>query len=165
MDMIKVQIISTETIKPSPSTPPHLKTFNLSLFDQLVPPVYVPILLFYSLTDDLKNHRKRWSDHLKKSLSKTLAHFYPFSGQINEDDAFTIDCNDGGATYVEARIEADMSDVVLNEPEIDMLQRLLPCDPLEKFADPSSQVILAVQLRMRQLQRTLLKTGQQLLLE
>ncbi|GKU91351.1 hypothetical protein SLEP1_g5236 [Rubroshorea leprosula] len=146
MDMIKVQIISTETIKPSPSTPPHLKTFNLSLFDQSAPPVYVPILLFYSPTDDLKNHRKRWSDHLKKSLSKTLAHFYPFTGQINKDDAFTIDCNDRGATYVEAQIEANMSDVVLNEPEIDMLQRLLPCDPLEKFADPSSRVILAVQV-------------------
>ncbi|GLT71025.1 hypothetical protein SLA2020_430700 [Shorea laevis] len=146
MDMIKVQIISTETIKPSPSTPPHLKTFNLSLFDRLAPPVYVPILLFYSPTDDLKNHRKRWSDHLKKSLSKTLAHFYPFAGQINKDDAFTIDCNDRGATYVEAQIQADMSDVVLNEPEIDMLQRLLPCDPLEKFADPSSRVILAVQV-------------------
>ncbi|GLU23597.1 hypothetical protein SLE2022_395900 [Rubroshorea leprosula] len=146
MDMIKVQIISTEIIKPSPSTSPHLKTFNLSLFDQLAPPVYVPILLFYSPTDDLKNHRKRWSDHLKKSLSKTLAHFYPFAGQIRKDDAFTIDCNDRGASYVEAQIEADMSDVVLNEPEIDVLQRLLPCDPLEKFADPSSRVILAIQV-------------------
>ncbi|GLT37291.1 hypothetical protein SLA2020_116200 [Shorea laevis] len=123
MDMIKVQIISTETIKPSPSIPPHPKAFNLSLFDQ-----------------------KRWSDHLKKSLSKTLAHFYPFAGQINKDDAFTIDCNDRGATYVEAQIEAEMSDVVLNGPEIDMLQRLLPCDPLEKFADPSSRVFLAVQV-------------------
>ncbi|GKU93645.1 hypothetical protein SLEP1_g7221 [Rubroshorea leprosula] len=146
MDMIKVQIISTETIKPSPSALPHLKTFNLSRFDQLAPPVYVPILLFYSPTDDLKNHRTRWSDHLKKSLSKTLAHFYPFAGQINKDDAFTIDCNDRGATYVEAQVEAEMSDVVLNGPEIDMLQRLLPCDPLEKFADPSSRVILAVQV-------------------
>ncbi|GKV42226.1 hypothetical protein SLEP1_g49658 [Rubroshorea leprosula] len=56
---------------------------------------------------------------------KTLAHFYSFARQINKDDAFTIDCNDRGATYVEAQIEADMSDVVLNEPEIDMLKRLL----------------------------------------
>ncbi|KAL0380055.1 UNVERIFIED_CONTAM: Stemmadenine O-acetyltransferase [Sesamum angustifolium] len=42
-----VQVISKELIKPSSSTPHHLRNLKLSLLDQLSPPVYVPVIFFY----------------------------------------------------------------------------------------------------------------------
>ncbi|XVF49686.1 hypothetical protein PTKIN_Ptkin04bG0033000 [Pterospermum kingtungense] len=137
----KVEFISRETIKPSSPTSHHLRTHKLALLDQQAPPVYVPILLFYSPTNDINPTKK--SGLLKNSLSKTLTYFYPFAGRIK--DCYTIDCNDEGATYIEAQIDSDMS-VVLKEPGIDLLLQLLPCDPHEKFPEPSAPVILAVQV-------------------
>ncbi|XVF49684.1 hypothetical protein PTKIN_Ptkin04bG0032800 [Pterospermum kingtungense] len=138
---LKVEFISRETIKPSSPTSHHLRTHKLSLLDQQAPPVYVPILLFYSPITDINPTKK--SGLLKNSLSKTLTYFYPFAGRIK--DCYTIDCNDEGATYIEAQIDSDMS-VVLKERGIDLLLQLLPCDPLEKFPEPSAPVILAVQV-------------------
>ncbi|EOY22400.1 3'-N-debenzoyl-2'-deoxytaxol N-benzoyltransferase, putative [Theobroma cacao] len=137
---MEIQIISRETIKPSSPTPHHLRTHKLSLLDQLVPPVNIPVLLFYSATAE--NPRKR-SLQLKESLSKTLVHFYTFAGRLSE--SFSIDCNDNGATYIEAQVAIDMS-VVLKEPEIDLLLQLLPCDPHENLAEPSAQVVLSIQV-------------------
>ncbi|KDP22272.1 hypothetical protein JCGZ_26103 [Jatropha curcas] len=134
---MEVQIISKEIIKPSSSTPQNLKTYNLSLPDQLAPPVYIPIILFHSPA--LENGYKI-SDHLKKSFSETLTHFYPLAGRIN--DEFSIDCNDDGAPYVEACVNGDMSTVLVQEPGVHKLEKLLPCNP----HDLSSQVILAAQI-------------------
>lgn len=55
-----------------------------------------------------------------------MVHFYTFAGRIN-DDRSVIDCNDAGATYVEAQVAIDMS-VVLEEPEFGLLRQLLPAD-------------------------------------
>ncbi|XP_020537462.1 stemmadenine O-acetyltransferase isoform X2 [Jatropha curcas] len=134
---MEVQIISKEIIKPSSSAPQNRKTYNLSLLDQLAPPVYIPIILFYSPAFE---NGYKISDHLKKSFSETLTHFYPLAGRIN--DEFSIDCNDDGAPYVEARVNGDMSTVLIQEPEIHKLEKLLPCNP----HDLSSQVILAAQI-------------------
>ncbi|XP_022737052.1 salutaridinol 7-O-acetyltransferase-like [Durio zibethinus] len=138
---MKVQFISREIIKPSSPTPYHLRTHKLSLFDQLAPPVYIPVVLFYSATAETSPTKT--SGLLKSSLSKTLTHFYPFAGRVK--DCYTIDCNDDGATYIEAQVDADMA-VVLKEPGVDMLLQLLPCDPLEKLPEPSAQVMVAVQV-------------------
>ncbi|XVF08753.1 hypothetical protein REPUB_Repub07fG0030000 [Reevesia pubescens] len=138
---MKVKFISGETIKPLSPTPHHLRTHKLSLFDQLAPPVYIPIVFFYSATNEICPTKK--SGLLKTSLSKTLTHFYPFAGRVK--DCYTIDCNDDGATYFEAQVDSDMS-VVLKEQGNDLLLKLLPCDPLEKLPEPSAQVLLAVQI-------------------
>ncbi|XP_021283392.1 vinorine synthase-like [Herrania umbratica] len=141
---MEVQIISRETIKPSSPTPHHLRTHKLCLFDQLTSPTYIPTLLFYSARDG--SPRNCISDNLKKSLSKALTHFYPLAGRIK--DGLTIDCNDNGATFVEAQVARDISFVV-EEPEIEVLQQLLPCDPLRHLpqTQPSTdQVLLAVQV-------------------
>ncbi|XVE90152.1 hypothetical protein DITRI_Ditri20bG0054900 [Diplodiscus trichospermus] len=137
---MEVQIISRVTIKPSSPTPDHLRTYKLCLFDQLASPIYFPITLFYSARDG--NPGMNRSDLLKKSLSKTLAHFYPLAGRI-KDDHLTIDCNDDGANFIEAQVACDMS-FVLEDPEVEVLEQLLPCNPLEHF--PDNQVILAVQV-------------------
>ncbi|WRX25190.1 hypothetical protein QQP08_017677 [Theobroma cacao] len=141
---MEVQIINRETIKPSSPTPDHLRTQKLCLFDLLASPIYIPTLLFYSARDGSPTNSI--SDNLKKSLSKALTHFYPLAGRIKDD--LTIDCNDDGATFIEAQVARDMS-FVLEEPDIEVLQQLLPCDPLQHLpqTQPSTdQVLLAVQV-------------------
>ncbi|XP_021616627.1 stemmadenine O-acetyltransferase [Manihot esculenta] len=137
---MEVQIISKEIVKPSSST--HPRTYNLSLLDQLAPQLYVPMIFFYSSTGE-KNSQKTKSHRLKTSLSKTLTHYYPFAGRIK--DAFSIDCNDKGASFIEANVAGKMS-VILDEPDIDKLEKLLPCNPYDVSPERSSQVILAAQV-------------------
>lgn len=114
---MEIGIIARENIKPSSPTPTHLKTFKLSLLDQMVPPTYIPLLLFYPTSD---HHRAR---QLKKSLSETLTRFYPFAGTI-KDNAF-IECNDNGACFIEARVSCLLPHI-LNEPDHEVLKQLLP---------------------------------------
>jgi hypothetical protein len=44
---VDIQVISTDTIKPSSSTPDHLRHHTLSFTDQIAPPFFMPFLLFY----------------------------------------------------------------------------------------------------------------------
>nr|XP_027085030.1 deacetylvindoline O-acetyltransferase-like [Coffea arabica] len=118
MASVKPQMISKVLIKPSLPTSEHLKTYNLSVLDQLSPHFYLPIVLFYPPPDsDNSSNNTTVSSHLKKSLSETLTHYYPFAGRLapNKD---SIDCNDEGLDFYEARIECKISDVLKNpDPE------------------------------------------------
>ncbi|EEF47781.1 hypothetical protein RCOM_1470030 [Ricinus communis] len=122
---MKVQVISREIIKPSSSTPQHLGIYKLSLHDQLAPRSLLP-------------YKK--SHHLKQSFSEALTHLYPLAGRIT-DDLFCIDCNDDGGSYSEARVAGDMS-TILQDPNRDQLEMLLPCHPCDVSPEISSQVIL-----------------------
>ncbi|XVE56644.1 hypothetical protein DITRI_Ditri04bG0027100 [Diplodiscus trichospermus] len=144
---MELEIISRETIKPWSSTPLQLRTHKLSLLDQfhLSHRLFVPIILFYSSSINGESPRSR-SFLLKDSLSKTLTHFYPFAGRVK--DSFSIDCNDQGVIYIEAQVASDMS-IVLEEPSIDLLQQLIPCNECEKLSESSAdgdQVMLAIQV-------------------
>ncbi|KAK7350253.1 hypothetical protein VNO77_08612 [Canavalia gladiata] len=73
--VVKAEIVSKDTIKPSSPTPHHLRDFKISLLDQLAPPsFYVPVLLFYSAITDFKTV----SNKLKASLSDVLTIYYHF---------------------------------------------------------------------------------------
>ncbi|KAL7176992.1 hypothetical protein ACSBR2_030346 [Camellia fascicularis] len=80
MDVFDVEIVSSETIKPSSPTPSHLKTFNLSLLDQINLPFYIPTTIFYSPTINAKQTLQ----NLKDSLAKALSIFYPLAGRIKD---------------------------------------------------------------------------------
>ncbi|XAR50296.1 Vinorine synthase [Bertholletia excelsa] len=136
----KVEIISKEMIKPSSPTPPHLKTLTLSFLDQIVPPVYVPLIFFYS---SYKSDRVPRFESLKQSLANTLNRFYPLAGRLR-DDAH-VDCNDTGAEYAEALVHADLRHV-LEDPKDDDLKKLLPVD---SYAG-GGEVLLAVQANIFQ---------------
>ncbi|KAI3925844.1 hypothetical protein MKW92_019325, partial [Papaver armeniacum] len=100
---MKVQVISKEFIKPSTPTPPHLGNFKLSLIDQLLPPVYVPIVVFYPANDGHESNNNdecSKANMLKKSLSETLTRYYPLAGRIR--DNILVECNDEGVDYIEA---------------------------------------------------------------
>ena len=137
---MEVQIISQEIIKPSAPTPHHLRTYKLSGKDQIAALAYVPVILFYSPTSEMSSEN---SDYLKKAFSETLTLFYPLAGRI-KDELF-VDCNDDGATYIEAHVTCNMS-VILQQPDIHRLEQLLPRKPDENIDELSTRVMLAAQV-------------------
>ncbi|XP_031374074.1 stemmadenine O-acetyltransferase-like [Punica granatum] len=134
---MKVETVSTETIRPSSPTKSNLKTFKISLLDQLAPPFYVPVVLFYSSAPSDINV----SEKLKTSLSQTLSSFYPFCGRLKENAS--IDCSDQGALFVEARARFPLSRV-LTDPDILGLQQFLPFPPYKLSSE--EEVVLGVKV-------------------
>ncbi|KAK3023920.1 hypothetical protein RJ639_043463 [Escallonia herrerae] len=136
-----VQILSRETIKPSSPTPHHLKTFKLSLFDQLAPVLYIPLSLFYPSKIGHQSPSQTLTG-LKKSLAETLTRFYPLAGRIK--DPISIDCNDEGVLFSEARVNCKLSKF-LEEIDTGSLRKFLPCDTLFCFGN-DFDTIVAVQV-------------------
>lgn len=139
---MEVQIISTEIIKPSSPTPPHLKTHKLTLLDQLAPDIYFPLALFYS--NVVVENTLHISQLLKKSLSKTLTYYYPFAGRIKDDNR-SVDCDDYGVPFIEARVACNMFDV-LKHAEMEVLEKILPFRPQDEINTQSTQVNMALQV-------------------
>ncbi|KAF9588175.1 hypothetical protein IFM89_007864 [Coptis chinensis] len=143
-----VEVISKETIKPSSPTPLHLRTFKLSRIDQYAFPVYVPLVLFYSTNKgsnkgeyDVKEDKRL--DHLKKSLSEILTHFYILGGRIDGNQF--IDCNDEGVNFFEARVNGKVSEM-LNHPIPEELNKLLPKE--NNLYGLGPKVLLSIQVNI-----------------
>ncbi|KAI3706828.1 hypothetical protein L6452_24820 [Arctium lappa] len=134
----KVEIKATHMVKPSSSTPDHLKTHKLSLLDQLSPSVYPPIIFFYDAKPD-----SNLTLRLKTSLSRVLASFYPYAGRIN-GDAF-VDCNDDGIPYSEAIVDCSLSDV-LKECDLNLMSQFVPLT--EESVNPDHTIPLLVQVSL-----------------
>ena len=132
---MKIEVISKEIIKPSSPTPDHHRRYKLSFLDQISPRVYSPFIYYYKLNDSGESSNDiniaDISDKLKKSLSKALTLFYPLAGRFTDD--FSIDCNDEGAPYFEARVVKRQLNDVLKNPVPVELNDLLPF-PLDEFA-------------------------------
>ncbi|KAL4568866.1 hypothetical protein LXL04_024483 [Taraxacum kok-saghyz] len=114
-----MEIISTEIIKPSSRTSDHVNTFKLSLLDQLTIHTYAPIILLYESKTQI------CGDVLKKSLSKILTIYYPFAGRLKED-GITVDCNDEGVVFVEAKINGCRLSDFLQNPTYETQSLLFP---------------------------------------
>ncbi|XP_028091290.1 vinorine synthase-like [Camellia sinensis] len=139
MDVFDVEIVSSETIKPSSPTPSHLKNFNLSLLDQITPPFYIPTTIFYSPTINANQILQ----NLKDSLAEALSIFYPLAGRIKGH--LSIDCNDEGVLFSQAKVNCQLSEF-LNPPDTNNLVfRLLPIVeipiPIERLNDAAQMVI------------------------
>lgn len=128
-DSLKVQIFSRKLIKPSNPTPGHLRSFKLSLFDQLAPPLYVHILFYYLLDENHSRARndKRYAQ-MEKSLSRVLSEYYPLAGRFLKDELL-IDCADQGVEYFEAQVNGKLAEFLQGGPEIELLNKFLPWDP------------------------------------
>ncbi|WRX17772.1 hypothetical protein QQP08_010259 [Theobroma cacao] len=140
MTIIDIQIVSKETIKPAIPTPHHLRNLKLSFLDQLAPPIYIPIVLFYPAKQNVDLLER--SLLLKKSLSKTLTQFYPLAGTMRED--FTFECNDEGVEYFETKVPCKLVDVTEN-PDVNVLNLFLPFEPQQNCIESKKQVPLAIQ--------------------
>ncbi|CAJ1949058.1 unnamed protein product [Sphenostylis stenocarpa] len=137
---VKAEIVSKETIKPSYATPFDRRYLKLSLLDQLAPPFYVPILLFYSSSDAADF--KTLSLKLKVSLSQVLTLYHPFCGTLRGNSA--VECNDEGVLFTESRVPIELSNILKNS-NLYQINQLFPCDPF----NPSRETPLgnmAVQL-------------------
>ncbi|XP_052208461.1 stemmadenine O-acetyltransferase-like isoform X6 [Diospyros lotus] len=120
MDM-EIQLVSTEYVKPSSPTPPHLKTFHISLLDQLLASAYVPIVFHFPIPD--ATSVKQVLARLKTSLSQTLSRFYPLAGRLK--DHMSFECNDEGVLFIETHVNRDMSEF-LKQPELEALHQFVP---------------------------------------
>lgn len=138
---MEVEIISSETIKPS-SFPQslHLKSFKLSVLDQLSPFTYTSLVFFYTLNnEELSNEDTalHLSQPLKTSLSKALsADFYLLAGTIKHNKQ--ILANGVGALYQVARVQGAMSKV-LNQPSFESLSQLLPFRSLQIMSSSTKE--------------------------
>ncbi|XP_038686634.1 stemmadenine O-acetyltransferase-like [Tripterygium wilfordii] len=122
---VEVEIVARETIKPSKPTPSNLKTFTFSRIDQFIPPIYFPLIFFYPYIDHLVVAKER-SLLLKASLSNVLTRYHPFAGRIK--DHVSIECNDEGVLFVEARVNGVLFDV-LQHPNVEQLKKFIPSEP------------------------------------
>ncbi|XP_074313027.1 vinorine synthase-like isoform X2 [Silene latifolia] len=128
---LEVEVISTETIKPSTPTPTNHKLFTLSCLDQTSLFAHFPILLFYPNTtrDDSgsgsgPNTRPIDISTLKTSLSETLTSFYPLAGRSNSDS--TILCDDQGIPFIETRVNCNLDDLLNSPRKLYLLGKILP---------------------------------------
>ncbi|KAM3323295.1 vinorine synthase-like [Capsicum chacoense] len=105
----KIEIVSMEFIRPLSPTPNHLRCFEYSFLDQMAISLYAPLALFYPPPPNVVDASYSYEQArvinssrlfvLKKSLSETLARYYPFAGRIK---GISIECNDEGALFYEA---------------------------------------------------------------
>ncbi|KAI3518049.1 hypothetical protein L1887_06400 [Cichorium endivia] len=130
---MEIEIISRENITPSSPTPSNLKTYDLSLLDQLFHIPYAPTILYYPNKNGDNFQALERSVALKQSLSETLTQFYPLAGTIKSD--LSIDCNDVGANYVVALVHCRL-DEFLEHPNHRLINRFLPIEP--SFAESSA---------------------------
>ncbi|KAJ6721986.1 F21J9.9 [Salix viminalis] len=121
---LEIEVISKEVIKPSSPTPDHLRHYQLSFLDQISPPVYNPLLLFYPADDgDVKINSTEKTNQLKQSLSEILSLYYPLAGRIQ--DNLVVECNDEGIPFFQAEVRCRLSQVSEN-PAPGELSKLIP---------------------------------------
>lgn len=142
---MKIDILSAEAVKPSSPTPHHLRRFKISLLDQLAPLFYIPVVLFFAAADfssEAVDH-VTVCDLLKMSLSRTLSRFFPLAGKLKGNDS-TVDCNDDGTVFIEAQANVELLEI-LRDPKMDLLQKLLPCEPYSVGSESSDRTITVIQ--------------------
>ncbi|KAL5858265.1 hypothetical protein ACOSQ3_005723 [Xanthoceras sorbifolium] len=142
---MEVQIVSKKLIKPSVSTPCHLRNMSISFIDQLIPPKTVPFIFYYTADNDGNNnhpidHQRADNDQrqkrLEKSLSELLTLFYPLAGRYIKE-SHLIECNDEGVEYVEALVNGQLSQILRGEFETTKeLNRFIPDHVEESVTSP-----------------------------
>jgi hypothetical protein len=94
---MKIEIVSKDYCKPLVPTH-HLKS-KLSLLDQISSSFYVPLVLLYSAPENI--NETTIFDNLKKSLSETLACFYPLAGRLEGNTS--VHRENGAVVFKRAR--------------------------------------------------------------
>ncbi|XP_022726799.1 vinorine synthase-like [Durio zibethinus] len=121
---IEVEVLSQEMIKPSVPTPDHLRNYQLSFLDQIQPPIFMPLVMFYPEEHDGVSNLER-CNRIKRALSEALSVYYPLAGRI-KDNAF-INCNDEGVLFVEAKASCHLSDI-LEDPNPNNNNKFIPLE-------------------------------------
>lgn len=132
-----------ESVKPSSPTPDHLRTFRLSLLDKFIPNfLYFPHILYYSHDDSTASiniKQAEISPLLIRSLSDALALYHPFAGRVKCESS--VDCDDQGVDFFEARVDAYLSDIIESTTSAEVLTKFVPTTSAE-----SGGALLGIQL-------------------
>nr|XP_011457541.1 PREDICTED: vinorine synthase-like [Fragaria vesca subsp. vesca] len=139
---VYIEVVSKEIIKPSSPTPDHLRHYQFSFLDQLSPPVYNSLVLFYEFNGETQPRIPEISNHLKTSLSEVLTLFYPLAGRV-KDNKF-IDCNDEGIPYLEAQVKNCKLADILKNPIPEELNKFVPFE----LDDTANEYALGIQLNI-----------------
>ncbi|EPS62940.1 hypothetical protein M569_11848, partial [Genlisea aurea] len=117
--------ITEEMISPSSPTPEDLKKYELSMFDQIAPSMFIPVIFNFPPGDHTISSS---SFHLKNSLAVVLTPYYPLAGRVS-DDGKSIDC-DGVVPVAVAEFKGKrLSDLMEEYLGSKKLRRfLLPCE-------------------------------------
>ncbi|PON91445.1 Transferase [Trema orientale] len=126
---LEVEVISEERVKPSSPTPDHLRHYKLSFLDQISPPVYMPMVLFFPKEPDCDLTKEERCNRVKQSLSKALTLYYPLAGQLKENE-LCVDCNDEGAYFVQAQANFKLS-LILDDPNPNDMNEFLAVQPAD----------------------------------
>ncbi|KAL0455977.1 UNVERIFIED_CONTAM: Pelargonidin 3-O-(6-caffeoylglucoside) 5-O-(6-O-malonylglucoside) 4'''-malonyltransferase [Sesamum latifolium] len=129
--VMKVNLVSKKLIKPCKPTPSHLRTYKISLRDEVNPSMHVFRILFYPSTS------------LEESLSQVLPLFYPLVGRYYKDKHY-VDCNDEGAEFSIAKVDCKLHQLSGPKVKPEQLNLLLPLEigAADELTDP----MLAVQI-------------------
>lgn len=122
---IDVEILSQEMIKPSSPTLHHFRNYQFSFLDQIQPPTFMPLVMFYPKQHEAAASNLEQCKKIKTSLSDALSVYYPLAGRI-KDNAF-IDCNDEGVLFVEAKSSCHLSDI-LDNPNPNNHNKFIPLE-------------------------------------
>ncbi|XP_071902536.1 stemmadenine O-acetyltransferase-like [Coffea arabica] len=139
-----MEVVSEELIKPSSPTPHACRDLKLSLLDQLMPSIYVPLIFFYQNRSSCPNNidQAKRCQHLKQSLSEVLTKFYPLAGRTNQN--LSVDCNDSGALFVESRVHAHLSQALIQSTTVEEPNQYLPFEPF--YASSKNNLMLGIQI-------------------
>ncbi|KAG2308103.1 hypothetical protein Bca52824_027851 [Brassica carinata] len=133
---LEIEVMGREVIKPA--TPSPQSHIQLSLLDITVPAMYVSTIFLYKSEDLVTASPGIISKRLKSSLSETLSRFYPLAGEI---EGVSINCNDRGAVFTEARTNLLLPEF-LKTPNVDSLAELRP--KIEDGDSPTGWPLLSV---------------------
>jgi len=102
----KLEVLRTSVVKPSTPTPSEHSWVSFTHLDFCWLQFYTPLLCVYPSASDTS------AEELRSSLEKALALFYPLAGRVfTTKEKAGIECNDAGAVFTEASIDAELSEL------------------------------------------------------
>lgn len=107
---MQITIKSSTIVKPASDTP-QCTIWNSNI-DMVIPRIHVPTVYFYKAKEGDEGRNYFECGHLKEALGRALVPFYPMAGRLKEAEKGRIDieCNGGGALFVEASTDGCMSE-------------------------------------------------------
>lgn len=103
-----LRVLSKTLVAPASQTASEHKWLQFCQLDLQWSQFYTPLICIYKPTSEVANDGV--VERLKKSLSEALVLFYPLAGRLITTDR-GVRCNDAGAVFVEAEIDAELSDL------------------------------------------------------
>lgn len=104
-----LRVLSKSLVAPASQTASEHEWLQFCHLDCQWSNFYTPLICIYKPAPEVANDGV--VEHLKKSLAEALVLFYPFAGRLMQTGRGGVRCNDAGAVFVEAEIDAELRDL------------------------------------------------------